>query len=106
MEALSDDRHGPYGAQNAVGLSIDAAILGMKHDKFGEDAICGGSPCACICLPIEPRGGHTALPTYLHPLECGLIVAGQGRCCTDRHCVDIEAVCSFQDVVNAAQVQR
>ena len=31
-------------------------------------------------------------------------LGSNGPCCTDRACADIEAVCSFPDAVNAAQV--
>jgi hypothetical protein len=45
------------------------------------------------------NGGHYDLysPVLKRPMR---------RCCRDRPCADIEAVCSFQDAVNAAQVQR
>lgn len=44
--------------------------------------------------------------TLRQPTVIERYVVDERRCCRDRPCADIEVVCSFQDAVNAAQVQR
>jgi len=43
--------------------------------------------------------------TTLGLVAFGHVIPG-GLCCRDRRTADIEAFCSFQDAVDAAQVQR
>jgi len=44
--------------------------------------------------------------TNIETVGVGRFYGDMGPCCRDRRSVDIDAACSIQDAVNAAQVQR
>ena len=71
----------PRVSRWAIFRSVSSAVLTLTF--FG---VCGGG----LLAVFHP---DTPLPP-------------QWRCCTDRPSPDTDAVCSLQDVVNAAQVQR